>query len=82
MCTSEYIEETRMVQEIVDRLLEQLVNEAKQPSFREEETGAIESVAKSINWLFEKLSESGVDLRRQVQELKQEGLLRTCAEAA
>ena len=82
MCTSEYLDEVRMIQEIVDRLLEQLVNEAKQPGFREEEAGSIEAVAKSINWMFEKLSESGVDLRRQIQELRQGDLLPACAEAA
>lgn len=82
MCTSDYLDEILTIQGIVDRLLEQLVNEAKQPTFREEEVGSIESVAKSINWMFEKLSETGNDLRQQIKELRRKGLLHTCAEAA
>ena len=73
LCTTEYLDDSRMVQGIVNRLMEHLLNETRSPKFREDDTGSVEVVAESIEWLFERLNVGAGDLRQQVKELRQEG---------
>ena len=70
--TIEHLDDEMKTSSIVTILMENMLERAKEPDFKEEDAGLIEHVAVLINWLFEEQHARGSKLRAEVAELEKE----------
>jgi hypothetical protein len=70
--TIEHLDDENRTSSIITLLMENLYDQAKEPDFREADSGLIDHVSELINWLLEEQRDRGRKLRGEIAELEKE----------
>jgi hypothetical protein len=70
--TIEHLDDEMKTSSIINLLMQNLCDQANEPSFSESDTGLINHVSELINWLLEEQRARGSKLRAEIAELEKE----------